>query len=200
MDDHVVGEETLVIQKNLFIKNKPGSVNTGPTGGYVEIFFNSDNSCLSYGNQSIGIIPIENTTGPTGSIGPTGPTGPSASIGQNNIFSLSFNKNDSTEYIKTRTPRDIAARFIYEGVNTQSLSKLSIIAATSHGTTEATFDITDSYAKTVYCSETVELTETPTIFNITSFSNLPTSQSLLLFRYGPTSGKSYVNMFFASLS
>ena len=197
MSNSVAGEDILIVQESLYIKNKSGSSNSGPTGGYVEIFFNSDDNCLSYGNQSIGVVPIENFTGPTGSIGPTGP---SASIGQNNIFSLSFNKNDSTEYIKTRTPRDIATRFIYEGSNVQSLSKLSIIASTSSDTTEATFDITDSYAKTVYCSATFELSETPTIYNITNFNDLPSSQSLLLFRYGPTSSKSHVYLFFASLS
>jgi len=167
-----------IVEKSLLIKNKSSSSeDVIPNNGYSEIFFDTDLNRLSYRNSFSGLRSIEN----------------------DNIFSIVFRKNDNTEYIKTKIPHDVAARFIYEGEDIQSLNKLSIIASTKSNTASATFDLTDFLGKTVYCSLTVDLTKVPTIYNIFSFSDLPNNQSLFLFRFGPTSGKSEIKLFFASL-
>ncbi len=201
MAESIAGEEVLIVETDLLIKNKSSSETSGPTGGYVDVFFDTDTQCLTYRNNIMGTKAIMNVTGPTGVTGLIGPTGPepTPSLANSCIFSMVFRKNDSTEYIRSRVAHDIAVRFIYEGTDIHIPIKFSFIASAKTNNTEATFDITDYTGRITYCSITLNLTKTPTMYNTTSISNLPTNQSLLLFRFGPTTTKSYVYLYFATL-
>ena len=77
----ISGEQVVIVENNIQIINQSGSLASGPTGGYVQIFYNTDSNCLAYRNDSIGTIDICNVTGTTGRTGHTGPIGNVSTFG-----------------------------------------------------------------------------------------------------------------------
>ncbi len=81
----VSGEEIVEVFDNIRIKSQAGSLASGPTGGFVQIFYNTETDCLSYRNDVLGTVNIC-ASGSTGDTGFTGFTGPTGSVGNVSIF------------------------------------------------------------------------------------------------------------------
>ncbi len=77
MSGSVAADETFEVFDHISIINQPGSLASGPTGGFVQIFYDTELDHLVYRNDVVGlhILSETGTTGPTGDTGPTGPLG-----------------------------------------------------------------------------------------------------------------------------
>jgi len=79
----ISGEQTVEIFNHLALINQPGSLASGPTGGFIQLFYDTELNRLVYRNDVLGlhVLSETGTTGPTGSEGYTGSTGPTGHTG-----------------------------------------------------------------------------------------------------------------------
>lgn len=98
------------------------------------------------------------------------------------LFSTAFiqnNGNDSVQFSGSSSLSDIVVcRFFYQGSTIVPLSMLSVVASSGSSSPTGTIKIKNGALEV--CSISYSgITSTPTIYSTTSFSNVPTSPSVL---------------------
>ncbi len=221
MSVSVAADQTFEVFDNIRIINQPGSLASGPTGGFVQVFYDTETDCLSYRNDVIGLRSLCPNTGPTGDTGFTGPagdsgstgftgtigdtgptgytgfTGPSAGGSGAPVFSAVLRQNNNNEYIDTNSANTIAARFIFPGTSMATPTTIDLILATNSSIRTATITFTNADATVIYGTLVTGLavTTTPTIFSMASISGLPFGKEIVLLRYGPSIGSSQIRLY-----
>jgi len=159
---------------------------------------------------SIGNIGSTGFTGPTGDIGAgfTGPTGYTGFTGPTSggagapAFTSVLRQNNNNEYIDTNSSNTIATRFNFPGTSVVTPTTIDMVLS-SNGVTarDATITLTNQTASTIYGTLVTGavLTVIPTAHTMTGIAGLPSSSSILMLRYGPTSGSVQIRMFCFSL-